>query len=136
MKFDFLAKVNFVTAVLMLLALAGLGTGGFFYYQNQKLKANPQQIAQDETKKLIEKVGRLIELPSDEEPTIATVTDKEKLKDQPFFSKSENGDKVFIYTKAKRAILYRPSLNKVIDVAPVSIGEESETVDEGEGISP
>jgi len=62
-----------------------------------------------------------MELPKDEEPTIATVLDKEKLKDQLFFAKAENGDKVIIYSKNQKAILYRPSINKIIDVAPISI---------------
>ena len=64
--------------------------------------------------------GKLIDLPN-ETPTVATVTDSKKLKDQPFFSKVENGDKVLIFTKAKKAILFRPSTNKILDVAPLTI---------------
>lgn len=126
MKFSFFPKLNVITTTFLLLALVGVGAGAYFYYQNQQLRANPEQVTQEETKALIGKVGQLIELPK-EEPTIATVTDKDKLKDQPFFQKAENGDKVLIYTQAKRAILYRPSVNRVIDVAPVNIGTGSAT---------
>ena len=89
-----------------------------------ELKQNPEKIAEAETNALIEKVGQLIELPN-EQPTIATVTDLEALKGQAFFEKAQLGDKVLIYTGAKKAFLYRPSTNKVIEVAPVNIDSDS-----------
>lgn len=77
-----------------------------------------------EVESLVAQVGRLMELP-DEQPTVATVTDVEKLKNQPFFAKSQNGDKVLIFTNAKKAVLYRPSTNLIIDVAPVTLGSDA-----------
>lgn len=109
------------------LAVLILG-GGYFYYQNQKTeaaKANPQALAQEEVKKVVAEVGKLIALPTGETPTVATVTDITKLKDQPFFAKAKNGDKVLIYSNAKRAILYDPVLKKVLDVAPINVGSSS-----------
>ncbi len=78
-----------------------------------------------ETNDLLSKVGKLIVLPQDEQPTIATVTDLEKLKSQPFFEKAQLGDKVIIYTKAKKAILYRPEENKIVELAPLTTGLQS-----------
>lgn len=72
--------------------------------------------------KLVAAVGQLMVLPTDEQPTIATVTDLEKLKDQPFFANAQIGDKVLIYTSAKKAILYRSSENKIIELAPLNLG--------------
>ena len=40
-----------------------------------------------------------------------------KLKAQPFFAKAQDYDQVLIFEKAKKAILYRPSTNKLIEVA-------------------
>ena len=37
----------------------------------------------------VEKVGKLMVLPVGEQPTIATVVDPAKLKDQPFFSNAK-----------------------------------------------
>lgn len=98
------------------------GAAVYFFLQFKELQKNPQKLAQQEVQELVSKVSKLIVLPEGETPTVATVTDPEKLKDQPFFAKAKNGDKVLIYTKAKKAILYDPVANKIVEVAPVNIG--------------
>jgi hypothetical protein len=65
-------------------------------------------------------VNRLLVVPSEEMPTIVTVTDLEKVKDQPFFMHAEVGDKVVLYTAAKKAVLYRPANDKIVELAPVN----------------
>lgn len=98
----------------------------YFYnqFQNtQRLLQNPSIAAQEELNSLVVRVGRLIELPKNETPTVATVSDVSRLKGQQFFANAVNGDKVLIYEKAKKAILYRPSINKIIEVGPVNIGQ-------------
>lgn len=89
--------------------------------------AKGDAVVRAELKDLVDKVGKLMSLPEDEEPTIATVTDIEKVKDQPFFQKAQNGDKVLIYTNAKKAILFRPSENKIIDVGALNIKDQAST---------
>jgi hypothetical protein len=59
-------------------------------------------------------------LPSDEEPALATVTDLSKL-NSALKAKAQNGDRVLIYQNNRIAILYRPSIDRVIDITPVSI---------------
>lgn len=93
--------------------------------QVEELKANPQAAAQDEVKQLVEKVGAIIALPEGETPTVATIQDKEKLKDVPFFTKAENDDKVLIYVNARKAYLYRPSSQKLIEVATINLSPNS-----------
>lgn len=124
-----------IIPVLAIVAVIGLSAAGYFYNQYQKaqkeiqtIKTDPhtvQKSALEEVKKLVMDVTKLIELPIGEDPTVATVTDVGKLKDQIFFQKAKNGDKVLIYTKAKKAILYDPIAKKIIDVAPVNIGSSS-----------
>jgi hypothetical protein len=111
----------------------GSSAGAYYFYgKYEELKANPQKIAQDEISVLLEKVGQLIDLPSDETPTVATVSDPEKLKSQPFFAKAKQGDKVIIYTGAKKAILYDPTADKIIEVAPVNVGDSAKTDEDRE----
>lgn len=64
-------------------------------------------------------------LPPDEKPTIATVSDLEKLKDQQFFANARIGNKVFIFTQAKKAILYDVENNRIIEVAPLNMGDKT-----------
>ena len=90
----------------------------YFYNKYQKVKKDPNIISQEETTWLVEKVSKLMVLPFGT-PTVATVLDKEKLKDQAFFNNSENGDKILVFMDAKKAILYRPSLNKIIEISPL-----------------
>ena len=113
-----------------LLVVVVVGAGvlvGTQYIKTQKLnqqlselKQSPEQIAQQQTKEVIEKVGKLILLPQDEQPTVATVTDLEPLKGQAFFTNAKLNDKVLIYSVAKKAVLFRPELNLIVEVAPIN----------------
>lgn len=116
-----------IMVVLSLGLIVTVGTSTYLFLQNQKL-SNTQSKPADpkEIETLVNKVSRLMELP-DEEPTIATVSDKDKLKEQAFFSKSENGDKVLIFTTSGKAILYRPSADKIIDVTNIRTSDETVT---------
>jgi len=112
--------------VVILVAAAGYGAAYYFYNQYRQTKIvldNPQVASQNEVKEITDKLGKIYDLPKDEEPTVATVLDKEKLKDQAFFAKAENGDKVVIFTKSQLAILFRASEGKIITVSPVSLQE-------------
>lgn len=108
---------------ILIVVIVLLGMNSIWLYtENSKLKANPRIAIQEANNKLISKISELILLPKDETPTIATVTDPEKLKDQPFFAQAKTGDNVLIYTKAKKAVLYNPSEHKIVEVAPLNIG--------------
>jgi len=114
-----------ITLVLLVIALAGAGSAYYFYNQFEQLKQNPQALTDKENTTLVAKLGELMVLPQNEQPTIATVADPSKLKDQPFFANAKTGDRVFIYTNAKKAILYDETNNKIIEVAPINIGKDS-----------
>lgn len=112
-------KRNGYKILLGMLIIASISVSGYFYYQYRNIKNNPDIVAQEENSSLLEKVGKIMDLPQNETPTIATVSDKDKLKDQDFFKNSENGDKILIYANYKMAILYRPDVNKIMKVAPL-----------------
>ena len=123
-----LKRRTILYAVLSVITLASLAGAIYFYLQYQQTQLalkNPTLAAQQEAASLISRVGKLIDLPKNEQPTIATVSDISKLKDQAFFSSAKNGDKVLIYTKAKKAILYDPLADKIVEVAPVNIGSNT-----------
>lgn len=127
-RVSFLRRLGLKRLVISLLVISAIGgmTMGITYFRKyQALKADPTIEAQKETEALVVTVSKLMELPTDETPTVATIADKEKLKDQPFFAKAENGDKLLAFTKASLAILYRPSANKIINVAPILIDQKT-----------
>ena len=65
-------------------------------------------------------INRHFLLPTDEEPALATVTDTSKLT-SVLQENAKNGDRVLIYQNHHQAILYRPSIDRVVAVTTVSI---------------
>lgn len=124
-------KYSPILVVIIIILLGTTGFLGYKYIKDQKalqtISTDPttvQKAAAAQVKALVAEVGKLIVLPS-ETPTVATITDASKLKGQAFFANAKNGDKVLIYTGAKKAILFREAENKIIDFAPVNIGSSS-----------
>lgn len=102
---------NLIILTSIILITAAIGTG--YYVIKQNMPTNSDQ-------ELISKVAKLIDLPN-ETPTIATITDPAQLQDQTFFAKALANDKVLVYASIGKAILYRPSTNKIIDISAVNI---------------
>lgn len=120
-------KKYFSTIIIAVVVLTSLSFGGYFYYQYTQLKKNPNTEAQKEAKDLLSKVARIYLIPTGEEPTVATVSDPNALKNQSFFTMSQKGDKVLIFVKAGRAVLYRPSIDKIIETAPINNNVNDQT---------
>lgn len=113
-------KIGF--ASILLVAVGGVGASVYFYSQYSKTQVLGTQNDFSEVKSVVEDVATHMELPT-EEPSVATVSDTEKLKNQPFFANAQNGDKVLIYQSSKKVILYRPSIDKIIEVAVLNLGD-------------
>ncbi len=134
-----------LTMVIGVILLGGIAALGYLYFdakkdvselqsqvaeKDQKLedfKSNPERAAEEEVTGYIEEVNKLYALPTNEKPSVATVSDKDKLKDQPFFAKAENGDITLIYAQSKLAILYRPSTKQLVNVSSVTISDDEKT---------
>ncbi len=111
--------VPVLVGVLVILA----GSALYFFMQVSAMKQDPEAIARKEAEELVAVVGKLILLPKDELPTIATVSDPTRLADQAFFAKAKVGDKVLLYPNARKAYLYDPEANRVLEVAPINLGD-------------
>src|SRR6266403_4818598 len=123
-----MSSKNKLFAGIVIILVIGAAGGLYYFFQYQKaqnLLKNPVLAASIERDALTKKISTLMELPKDESPTVATVSDVSKLKGQPFFSKAKNGDKLLIYSKSKKAILYDPKENKIIEVGPINVGQTS-----------
>lgn len=111
--------LNKKNIILLVLLLVFLSLAIYFYQKT----SNVEEVASGEKEavELIAAVGKLIVLPEGEVPTIATVSDPEELKDQPFFAKSKVGDRVILYPQSKKAYLYDPKQDKILEVAPINL---------------
>ncbi len=90
-----------------------------------------QEVVRQEADVLLEQVRAHLVLPEDEEPTIATISDVEVLAEQqPFFEGAQNGDKVLVYVQARKAIIYSPERDVVVNVGAVIVDESPVAQDE------
>lgn len=111
------SKFKYLVIVLFLLLIAAMGTTYYFY---QKTKSNVPENPEKQLAEVIRMVGKHMVLPEGEVPTMATVSDPEKLKDQPFFMNAKKGDKVLIFSDSRKAILYNPTSDRIVEVAPIN----------------
>jgi hypothetical protein len=125
-------KKRIILVVVIVLIIAATGAPSFYFYSRYKSAQNALKTAatssSSEVKALVEKIGQHILLPDGEDPTVATISDIEKLKNQPFFAHAKNGDKVLVYAKAKKAFLYDTIAEKVIEVGPIVVPTPSTDV--------
>lgn len=110
-------RITFILLVVLCVIVGSVAT--YFYQQYQSVRAKANQATKNEVETLMAELSTMTELPLGEVPSIATVTDLNKLADQPFFHKAQVGDKVVIYTQAGEALLYRPVTKKLLTVMPI-----------------
>jgi hypothetical protein len=114
-----------ILSVLCVLALVVAGYSFYLYYNL------PAQQEQRELRHLMEAIGGGVDLPSLETPRLISVNDENKSESRVFFQKAESGDKILLYQGGRRAILYRPSLARVVDMASmvkkIDIAQKSPT---------
>ena len=104
--------------VLGVLVVATSGSALHFYLRTRPGTDRTNTKASDERETLVRRVGQLIVLP-DEQPEIATVTNPDALRSDPFFAQAKVGDKLLIFTKARRAILFDPVAGVIVNAAPL-----------------
>jgi hypothetical protein len=120
------SKKSLIISVIILILVGSLGGSGYYFYSQYKksqaelelISNNPQEADRLKVQKVIDKISHLIVVPANELPSLVTVKDKTLLTNQPFFANAENGDELLYYAAAKKAILYRPSLDKLVEVFP------------------
>lgn len=118
-----------MVAIAVCIFLAGVGTG-FVLKPASAVQAPVETYAPPAGTKpapntqtdIVKAVANLIQMPSDA-PSLATVTDLAPLKDQEFFADAAIGDVLLLFPQSRRAMLYRPSENKLIQVAPLTLSQ-------------
>ena len=97
--------------------------GIFFMYRYILILKNPEEMAKREVREVVSVVGMIFDLPKDEDPIVANISNTEDIKNQPFFKNANLGDQLLIYEKNKKIILYSPVKNKIIEVSNLNMKE-------------
>lgn len=119
--------------VVSVLIAVSLGLAGFFAWKYFSGSPSEEEAAAKTTEKIVNKTSALFELPEEEEPTVAQIQDRSKLEDQKFFDKAQNGDYLLVYEQARMALIYRESIDKLINVGPVDLPAQAEMPEGSQG---
>lgn len=121
--------VSMVAWLIIGMIIGAVGLWSYNHYYGPKTATAPvDQISQADTKDLLAKIGKLIILPTGEDPIVAKINDAAALiKDQVFYKGAQNGDVVFVYQKAAKAVVYSPSRNIIVNVGPVFLNNQQAT---------
>ena len=117
-------KKHSTKIIVIVLVIIAAGIIGKFAYAKYASTDNykVEQVKKD-TQNLIADVSKIMILP-DEEPAIFVVQDPNQLiAQQLFFRGAEKGDKLMVFQKAGKAVLYSTSKNKIINVGPVTFDQ-------------
>lgn len=108
-----------VMAVVVVAVLAG---GYFGWMKYQAMQNTPEAVAkkqEDKKQRLLALTAKIMVVPQ-EEATMLEVNNADQLKtQQAFFKDVQNGDVLFIFPKAMKAIIYRENGNMVVNSGPL-----------------
>jgi hypothetical protein len=124
-KFTFKPWVRVALKVLLYVVLVVCGMFLYniylVYLQSQNKEVSPEAFL----KKVKGDIEIVYELPTDEEPSFAILSDVTQLQTQKFFTNAQNGDVLLIYTKNNKALIWRPQEKRLIEVASLNIIDNS-----------
>jgi len=111
--------------ILLVLLVIALGGFGYYFQKYNAVAKNPAaesaqkaEEAKKKTEEVVSQISKLIMVTDSTNAVLATIADKSKLSGQKFFDLAENGDELVLFPNMQKAVIYRPSVNKIIDVGP------------------
>ncbi len=109
------------------LSLSFISVGLLFWHDVYTFFAY-QDSSQREAANLSYRIGATVAIPDGEVPGLATITDESKLNQGGVLAGAENGDKLLLFYKSGRVIVYRPSIGKVVSVGPMVLDASASQV--------
>lgn len=102
-----------VTVTLVVLIIVAVVSGLYWWKENSATQSELQTVKA--------KVGRLYLLPKDETPALVSVVDASKLSSSYLKQYAKTGDKLLLYQKQGKVIIYRPSIDKIVDIGVLEL---------------
>ncbi|MEA2064992.1 MAG: LytR C-terminal domain-containing protein [Patescibacteria group bacterium] len=129
-------KVLPIFLIFCLLIISAAFVWTFLNYQKAKKRilhlSTPearQELAEQESSELLDKIKRHIILPTEESPMIAVIKNIESLiSEQEFYKDAKNGDKLVVYKRI--AIIYDPDRDILVNVGPVYTKNQQELTED------
>jgi len=112
----FVRRLKLRTIIIAIILIVGWLGAIYFYNQYNEIANDPQVVAQKQANKVLTDLSSIMELPENELPSISTITDISALAGNLFFERAQNDDVLIVYTQAQQAIIFRPSMKKIINV--------------------
>ncbi len=106
--------------MIILILIVVIFLGLILFLVQKKIELNSLNAFDDSSiQSLEESISNVIKVDSSEKPTVAQITDIDNLKKQnpSLYTDAENDDLIIIYPDT--AIIYRPSLNKIITIVRI-----------------
>lgn len=101
----------------------------------EDIRKSTQRGGQEVATEVLSKVRRHMVVAEEPQPTVATIVDINRLKEaSEFYNVADNGDHLII--TEKRAILYDPDRDIILDVVPVRINRDASPSPANAGASP
>lgn len=119
-KTKFLTKPILAIIILIIIASVSLF---YFYSKTVSLKQNQDKENEAKVTMLVDKIGKLIALPTNEKPVVAMISDTKPFVNNPFFAKAKVGDYLIVYPVSKTALIYDDKSNIIVEVATLKIGQ-------------
>jgi hypothetical protein len=118
-------KFKTIFILVSLVAAGGLISTGVLWSKLQN-RGSVAMGSDTEITNLIKDIGKVLVLPGDETPELLTVSNLDELKGQAFFTNAMVGDKVLVYSKNSKAVLWRPNTKKIIEASVINISPASQ----------
>jgi len=110
-----------ILSILIIIVIALLAFAVYKKFNAPVTSAEGAQLSEKEIKSLVTKVSKLINIP-EETPVVATILKADQLiAEQKFYAGSKDGDYLMVFPTAQKAIIYRESEDKLINVGPIVV---------------
>lgn len=120
------SRIGILLPVLLGVAIIAFIASYWGYAQTRKqisILTNPNQATEltaAQTEELLAKVSKLINLPDEKSPAVATINDVETLSaQQDFYKDANNGNKLIVFARARKAVIYDEKNNIIVNMGPV-----------------
>jgi hypothetical protein len=107
--------------ILILVVVAVVMGGGWYFFTKgqQDFVIKPgEKLTESQVEQLIARVGRFLVLPSDEQPSVAAISDAQELAQrQSFYKDAQDGNILIVYSN--KAIIYDAVADQLVNVGPI-----------------